>query len=212
LCKAETTKQQCLDWFLRSLISLLGKDVASTFPQSEEEAISKAQQYDLIYAQSGYLYMVLPDLPKPVSFGQDKPGMSHSADGLIAATKHHGPQPQPPPLYGTPQYPPAYGGTSYYPPPPYQHPYPVAIPPPISGPPLAPPIHPPLPTTSGTPSTSAYSTSGSTVPSYVPYGSVPPQSPYFPFLGPPQPVAPPHPHAGVNFVQPSSAQQYQNFE
>jgi hypothetical protein len=69
LCNAETTKQQCLDWFLRSLVSLLGKDVASTFPQSEEEAISKAQQYDLIYAQSGYLYMVLPDLPKPVPFG-----------------------------------------------------------------------------------------------------------------------------------------------
>jgi hypothetical protein len=34
----------------------------------------------------------------------------------------------------------------------------------------------------------------------------------FPFPGPPQPMAPPHPHAGVNFVQPSAAQQYQNFE
>jgi hypothetical protein len=147
LCKAETTKQQCLDWFLRSLVALLGKDVASTFPQSEEEAISKAQQYDLIYAQSGYLYTVLPDLPKPVPFGQDKPGMSHSADGLIGTTMHHSPQPQPPPMYGTPQYPPAYGGTSYYPPPPYQQPYPVATPPPISGPPPAPPIHPPIPTT-----------------------------------------------------------------
>jgi hypothetical protein len=212
LCKAETTKQQCLDWFLRSLVALLGKDVASTFPQSEEEAISKAQQYDLIYAQSGYLYTVLPDLPKPVPFGQDKPGMSHSADGLIGATMHHSPQPQPPPMYGTPQYPPAYGGTSYYPPPPYQQPYPVATPPPISGPPPAPPIHPPIPTTSGTPSTSVYSTSESTQPSYVPYGSVPPQNPYFPFPGPPQPMAPPHPHAGVNFVQPSAAQQYQTFE
>jgi hypothetical protein len=90
-------------------LSLLSKDVASTFPHSEEEAISKAQQYDLIYAQSGYLYTVLPDLPKPVPFGQDKPGMSHSADGLIGNTTHHGPQPQQPPMYGTPQYPPAYG-------------------------------------------------------------------------------------------------------
>jgi hypothetical protein len=132
LCKAETTKQQCLDWFLRSLVALFGKDVASTFPQSEEEAISKAQQYDLIYAQSGYLYTVLPDLPKPVPFGQDKPGMSHSADGLIGTTMHHSPQPQPPPMYGTPQYPPAYGGTSYYPPPltnshtPWLHPHPLA--------------------------------------------------------------------------------------
>jgi hypothetical protein len=212
LCKEETTKQQCLDWFLRSLVSLLGKDVASTFPQSEEEAISKAQQYDLIYAQSGYLYTVLPDLPKPTPFGQDKPGMSHSADGLIGATTHHGPQPQQPPMYGTPQYPPVYGGTPYYPPPAYQQSYPVATPPPVSGPPPAPPIHPPISTSSGTPSSSAYSNSESTQPSYAPYGSVPPQNPYFPFPGPPQPIAPPHPHAGVNFVQPSAAQQYQNFE
>jgi hypothetical protein len=212
LCKAETTKQQCLDWFLRSLVSLLGKDVASTFPQTEEEAISKAQQYDLIYAQSGYLYTVLPDLPKPVPFGQDKPGMSHSADGLIGTTTHHGPPPHPPLRYGTPQYPPAYGGTPYYPPPAYQQPYPVAAPPPTSGPPPAPPIHPPISTSSGTPSSSTYSTSESTQPSYVPYGSVPPQNPYFPFSGPPQPNAPPHPHAGVNFVQPSAVQQYQNFE
>jgi hypothetical protein len=100
--------------------------------------------------------------------------MSHSADGLIGATMHHGPQPQPPPMYGTPQYPPSYGGTPYYPPPPYQPPHPVAIPPPIGGPPPKPPIHPPVLTNSGTPSTSAYSTSESSQPSYVPYGSVPP--------------------------------------
>jgi hypothetical protein len=197
---------------LRSLVALLGKDVASTFPQFEEEAISKAQQYDLIYAQSGYLYTVLPDLPKPMPFGQDKPGMSHSADGLIGTTMHHSPQPQPPPMYGTPQYPPAYGGTSYYPPPHYQQPYPIAAPPPISGPPPAPPIHPPLPNTSGPPSTSPYSTSESTTSSYVPYGAAPPQNPYFPFSGPSQTMAPPHPNTGVNFVQPSAAQQYQNFE
>jgi hypothetical protein len=50
------------------------------------------------------------------------------------------------------------------------------------------------------------------MPSYVPYGAAPPQNPYFPFPGPPQLMAPPHPNAGVNFVQPSAAQQYQNFE
>jgi hypothetical protein len=32
LCKVETIKQQCLDWFLRSLVPLLAKYVASTFP------------------------------------------------------------------------------------------------------------------------------------------------------------------------------------
>jgi hypothetical protein len=68
LCKEETTKQQCLDWFMRSLVSLLAKYVASTFPQTEEESINKSQQYDLIYAQLGYLYTVLPDAPRPVPF------------------------------------------------------------------------------------------------------------------------------------------------
>jgi hypothetical protein len=122
----------------------------------------------------GYLYTILPDLPKPVLFGQDKPGMSHSTDGLIGTTTHYGPQPQPPPMYGTPQYPLEYRGTYYYPPPPYQQPYPVTIPPPISGPLSAPPIHPPIQTNSGTPSTSSYSTRERTTPSYVPYGLLPP--------------------------------------
>jgi hypothetical protein len=149
-----------------------------------------------------------------MSFGQDKPQMSHSADGLIGNTKHHSPQPQEPPMYVTPQYPLTYGGTSYYPPPPYKKPYSVAIPPPINGPPPASPIHPPIQTSFGTPSTLAYtlSTSKNAMPSYVSYGSQLPQNPYFPFPGPPQPMAPPHPHARVNFVQPSPLQQYQNFE
>jgi hypothetical protein len=43
LYKAKATPQQCLNWFLKSLVSLLDKDVATTFPQYEEEAISKAQ-------------------------------------------------------------------------------------------------------------------------------------------------------------------------
>jgi hypothetical protein len=216
LCKAEATKQQCLNWFLKSLVSLLAKDVAATFPQSEEEAISKAQQFELIYSQSGYLYTVLPDAPRPMPFGQDKPGMSHSADGLIGTTTHHNSHPQQPPMYGTPQYPPAYGGPPYYPPPPYQQPYPLTFPPPISGPPSTSTVCPVAQPSSGTPSTSAYtlSTSESAMPSYAPYGSLPQIILYFPFPGPPQPIVSPQgqPHAGVNFVQPSPIQQYQNFE
>jgi hypothetical protein len=138
LCKAEATKQQCLNWFLKSLVSLLAKDVATTFPQSEEESISKAQQFELIYSQSGYLYTVLPDTPRPMPFGQDKPGMSHSVDGLIGTTTHHNPYPPQPTMYGTPPYLSVYGGNPYYPPPPYQQPYPVSLPPPISGPPPTP--------------------------------------------------------------------------
>ena len=65
LCKVDATPQQCLNWFLKSLVSLLAKDVVATFPQTEEESISKAQQIELIYAQFRYLYMVLLDPQDP---------------------------------------------------------------------------------------------------------------------------------------------------
>jgi hypothetical protein len=68
----------------------------------------------------------------------------------------------------------------------------------------------------GSPSTSTYnlSTSGSDSTSYTPYGSSPQNNPYFPFLGPPQPVAPPpgQPQTDINFVQSFPIQQLQNFE
>jgi hypothetical protein len=69
---------------------------------------------------------------------------------------------------------------------------------------------------SSTSSTSSYtlSTNERAMPFYVPYGSLPQNNSYFPFSGPPQPIAPPQgqPHTGVNFVQPSPIQKFQNFE
>jgi hypothetical protein len=69
LCKVETTEEQCLDWFLKSLVSIIAKYVASTFPQSKEEAIGKAQLFNFVYAQLGYLYTVFLDAPRPIPFG-----------------------------------------------------------------------------------------------------------------------------------------------
>jgi hypothetical protein len=82
------------------------------------------------------------------------------------------------PTYGTPQYPPMYGVPSYYPPPPYQHPYPVVAPPPMSG-----PLPAPMMCLASQPSNMA--TSESAMPSYEPYRYFPQNNPYFPFLGPP---------------------------
>jgi hypothetical protein len=189
LCKAETTKEQRLDWFLKSLIPVIAKDVASTFPQSEEEAINKAQQFDLIYAQSGYLYTVFPDAPRPIPFGQDKPGMSHAVDGLIGSMTHLNPYGHPSPTYGANQYPQPYGGTSYYPPPTHQQSYPVVPPQSLGGPPPVPQMHLVSQSSTGPPPTPIYNpnSSGSTSTSYTPYGSSPQNNPYFPFPGPPQP-------------------------
>ena len=88
-----------MDWFLRSLLPPIGKYVASHFPQTKEAALQIALKYDLIYAQSGYVYTVLPDLPRPS--GANAPGASHSADGIVGALSH--PYAQPPMGYGLPQ-------------------------------------------------------------------------------------------------------------
>src|SRR5713101_4720233 len=64
LCKIKLDDRIFLDWFLKSLLPLIAKEVGAERPQTEEEAILKAQQFDLIYAQSGYLYTIIPDAPR----------------------------------------------------------------------------------------------------------------------------------------------------
>ena len=56
LCNIQLDDMIFLDWFLKTFLPPIAKDVASKCPQYEEEAILKAQQFDLIYAQSRYLY------------------------------------------------------------------------------------------------------------------------------------------------------------
>ena len=74
-----------MDWFLKTLLLPIAKDVTSKHPQSEEEAILKAQQFDLIYAQSGHLYTVIPDAPRPSTSYRNALGGSHAADGIIGS-------------------------------------------------------------------------------------------------------------------------------
>jgi len=69
LCKSESTKEQHLNWFLKSLVPMIAKYVESSFPQLKEESIIKAQQFNLIYYQSGYLYTIFLNSPRPLPFG-----------------------------------------------------------------------------------------------------------------------------------------------
>ena len=94
-----------MDWFLRSLLLAIDKDVASHFPQTEEASLKIALKYDMIYAQSGYVYTVLPNLRRPS--GTNAPGASHYTNGIVGALSH--PYTQPPMGYGFPQ-----GGASTY--------------------------------------------------------------------------------------------------
>jgi hypothetical protein len=52
-----------LEWFLKSLVPCVSKDVATSRVFFEEEAIMRAQQLELIYSQSDMLYEILPDAP-----------------------------------------------------------------------------------------------------------------------------------------------------
>jgi hypothetical protein len=55
-----------LEWFLKSLVPHLSKDIAMSWVFSEEEVIMRAQQLELIYSQSGLLYKVFPDAPRSI--------------------------------------------------------------------------------------------------------------------------------------------------
>ena len=102
LCKIELYNRIFLDWFLKNFLPPITKDVASKRSQSEEETILKAQQFDLIYAQSRYLYTVIPDAPHPSTSYRDASGESHATDGIIGSVSQQ-PQPRLTPPIITPQ-------------------------------------------------------------------------------------------------------------
>jgi hypothetical protein len=52
-----------LEWFLNSLVPQLSKDVVTSRVFSKEDAIMRAQQFEIIYSQSSLLCNILPDVP-----------------------------------------------------------------------------------------------------------------------------------------------------
>ena len=57
-------------------------------PQTKDEAILKAHHFDLIYAQSWYLYRIFLYAPHPDPFENDMSGASHVRDGVIKNLGH----------------------------------------------------------------------------------------------------------------------------
>jgi hypothetical protein len=55
-----------LEWFLKSLIPQLSKDIATLGVFSEEDAIMRSQQLELIYSQSGLIYENFLDAPRSI--------------------------------------------------------------------------------------------------------------------------------------------------
>lgn len=84
------------DWFLRNLLSPIDKYVACHFPQIEEESLQTYLRYDLIYVQSGYIYVVISNLPHPR--GGNAMGESDITNGIIGTLSH--PLPYTQEIYG----------------------------------------------------------------------------------------------------------------
>jgi hypothetical protein len=55
-----------LEWFLKSLVPQLSKEVATLGVFSEEDTIMRDQQFELIYSQSSLLYNILSDVPHSI--------------------------------------------------------------------------------------------------------------------------------------------------
>jgi hypothetical protein len=68
----------------------IGKDIAMGGVFTEEQAIIRSQYLDLVYSQTGTLYDLLPELPRPgISSTSNSPAASHAADGVIGTAHTH---------------------------------------------------------------------------------------------------------------------------
>lgn len=84
LIKDEIPPEFHLKWFLKSLQLEISKDVFMSGVYSEEQAIFRAQQLELIYSLSGMLQKILLDAPRStVDIAKPKPGPH--ADGIVGS-------------------------------------------------------------------------------------------------------------------------------
>ena len=84
LIKAFIPPEFLLEWFLKSSLPYIAKDVSTSRVQNEEQAIFRAQELDLIYAQYGLLYEIIPNAPRSSFNPKIKPGPH--ADGIVGCT------------------------------------------------------------------------------------------------------------------------------
>jgi hypothetical protein len=86
LIKVSVPPDFLLEWFIKSLVPQLSKDVATSGVFSEEEAILRAQQLELIYSQSGLLYEVFPDAPWSI-LDRTRHKSGPHADGIVGSAQ-----------------------------------------------------------------------------------------------------------------------------
>jgi hypothetical protein len=75
-----------LEWFLKSLVPYVSKDIATSRVFSEEEEIMRAQQPKLIYSQSSMLYEIFPDVSQ-YTLDKAKKNLGPHVDGIMGSTQ-----------------------------------------------------------------------------------------------------------------------------
>jgi hypothetical protein len=86
LIKAMVPPEFLLEWFLKSLLPYISKDVATSGVFSEEQAIFRAQQLELIYSQSRMLYEIMPNAPRS-TLDLEKPKSGPHVDGIVGSSQ-----------------------------------------------------------------------------------------------------------------------------
>jgi hypothetical protein len=84
LIKVPLLDQLLAEWFTKSLIGPIARDVSMGGVIIKDHVISHAQYLDLVYSQTSTLYDLIPDAPRPSTNPTPTPPVaSHVVDGMI---------------------------------------------------------------------------------------------------------------------------------
>jgi hypothetical protein len=86
LIKATVPPEFLLEWFLKSLLPYIYKDVMTSGVFMEEQVIFRVQQLELIYSQLGMLYEIITDIPRS-TLDLKKPKSGPHVDGIVGSSQ-----------------------------------------------------------------------------------------------------------------------------
>jgi hypothetical protein len=84
LIKIDLLDQLLDEWFTKSFVNKISRDISMGGVVMEEHAISHTPYLDLFYSQMGTLYDLLPDIHRPsTTTTSTSPTTSHVVDDVI---------------------------------------------------------------------------------------------------------------------------------
>ena len=86
MIKAPIPNQLLADWFTKSLLSPIARDVTVADAVTKDQAISCTQYLDLVYSHLGTLYDLIPHAPRPTTDPSRTP-TEPPADGILGSVQ-----------------------------------------------------------------------------------------------------------------------------